>query len=208
MAAGHGRFTRASRWALIAVGLLVALALTVMAIGYALPVAHTAHRSVVLKAAPSVLWATIADVGAYPAWRADVDAVEILPPVDGRPSWRETGTNGAIAYTMTVVEPPTRLVSRIADDDLPFGGEWQYEITPVDRGSRVAIIERGEIYNPVFRVVSRFVLGHTSTIDAYLVALGARFGEDVVPTTPGGVVERGRRTGAESGAEAEIRISR
>ena len=180
----RGRFTPAVKWALIAAAILVAVALLVAGIGFALPVAHTARRSVVLKAAPSDLWSTITDVRAYPAWRTDVDTVEVLPPVDGRPRWREKGGNGDITFTMTVERPPTRMVSRIADDDLPFGGEWEYEITPVEGGSRVAITERGEIYNPVFRVMSRFFLGYASSIDAYLVALGARFGETVVPTTP------------------------
>ena len=186
MAMRHPRATPASKGALIAVALLVALALTVVGVGYALPVAHTAHRSVVLHAAPAELWATITDVGAYPAWRRDVDMVELLPPVNGRPSWREKGSNGVITYALTSVDPPTRMVSRIADDDLPFGGEWEYEITPVEGGSRLAITERGEIYNPVFRVVSRFFLGYTSNMDAYLTALGARFGETVVPTTTPG----------------------
>ncbi|HMA23731.1 MAG TPA: hypothetical protein VKP00_07045, partial [Gemmatimonadaceae bacterium] len=47
--------------------------------------------------------------------------------------------------------------------------------------SRVTIVERGSVYNPLFRFVSRFFMGHTATIDAYLRALGKRFGEEPVP---------------------------
>jgi uncharacterized protein YndB with AHSA1/START domain len=171
------------KWVLIIVGVLVALAVIIVAVGYMLPVAHVASRTVTLRAAPADVWATITDVTAYPAWRSDVDSVEVLAPIDGRTHWRETGSNGEIAYQVTREDPPTRLITRIADPDLPFGGEWEYRITPEGTGSRIVITERGEVYNPVFRFVSRFIMGHTSTIDAYLRALGAKFGESVPPTT-------------------------
>jgi uncharacterized protein YndB with AHSA1/START domain len=171
------------KWVLVIAGVLVALAVIVVGVGYMLPVAHVASRTVTLRAAPADVWATITDVAAYPTWRSDVDSVEVLPPVDGRQHWRERGSNGEIAYLMTRADPPSRLVTRIADQSLPFGGEWEYEITPEGTGSRIVITERGEVYNPLFRFVSRFIMGHTATIDAYLRALASKFGETVPPTT-------------------------
>ena len=41
--------------------------------------------------------------------------------------------------------------------------------------------ERGEVKHPLFRVISRFVIGHTRTIDGYLRDLAASFGEDAEP---------------------------
>ena len=80
-------------------------------------------------------------------------------------------------------EAPTHLVTRIADDKLPFGGTWDYAITPDGGGaSVVTITEHGAVYNPVFRFVSRFVFGHTATMDAYLRALGKKFGGEVTPS--------------------------
>ena len=174
------------KWALIAVGTLVLLVVIIAGIGYTLPVAHTARRSATLRAAPADVWAAITDVTAYPAWRGDVESVEVLAPVNGRQSWRETGTNGTITYATERVDPSTRLVTRIADTDLPFGGEWEYELSPDGAGTRLVITERGEVYNPIFRFVSRFVMGHTSTIDGYLRALGTKFGETITPTTAAG----------------------
>ena len=170
------------KWALFAVGILVVLVVIVVGIGYTLPVAHTARRSVTLRAAPPDVWAAITDVSAYPTWRGDVESVEVLAPVNGRRSWREKGTNGAITYAIESADPPTRLVTRIADTDLAFGGEWEYELTPDGAGTRLVITERGEVYNPIFRFVSRFVMGHTSTVDGYLRALGRKFGETITPT--------------------------
>lgn len=174
------------KWLLIGVGVLVSVVTVAVGIGFFLPVAHTARRSVELRAAPAEVWATIAEVQRYPAWRDDVDSVEVLAPASGHPAWVERGENGTIAYSATVVEPPAHMVTRIITPDLPFGGEWEFEITPVGTGSRVAITERGEVYNPLYRVVSRFVIGHTATIDGYLRALGRKFGETVVPETPAG----------------------
>jgi uncharacterized protein YndB with AHSA1/START domain len=171
------------KWVLIVLGVIAVVVVIVVGVGYSLPVAHLAQREVTLRAAPAAVWETITNVDSFPAWRGDVEAVESLAPVNGNPSWREKGSNGAITYVVTRAEPPTRYVTRIADRDLPFGGEWDYEITPAGSGSRVAITERGEVYNPVFRFVSRFIMGHTATLDGYLKALGKRFGETVTPSS-------------------------
>ena len=171
------------KWVLIALGVIAVLVVIVVGIGYSLPIAHTARREVTLQAPPAAVWGTITNVDSFPAWRGDVEAVEPLAPVNGSQSWREKGSNGAITYVVVRAEPPSRLVTRIADRDLPFGVEWDYEITPAGSGSRVVITERGEVYNPVFRFVSRFIMGHTATLDGYLKALGKKFGETVTPSS-------------------------
>jgi hypothetical protein len=74
-------------------------------------------------------------------------------------------------------EQPLRLVTRIADPNLPFGGTWTYLIAPEAEGCSIEITEHGEVYNPIFRFVSRFIMGHAATIEAYLSALGKRLEE-------------------------------
>jgi hypothetical protein len=73
------------------------------------------------------------------------------------------------------------LVTEIVAEKLPFSGVWTYEIEPVAAGSRVTITEDGEVFNPIFRLVARLFLGHHTTIDRCLEALGQRFGEQVIP---------------------------
>jgi len=72
------------------------------------------------------------------------------------------------------MEPPRVLVARIADPKLPFGGTWTYEITPDAGGSRLTITENGEIYNPLFRFMARFIFGYEGTIQSYLSSLEKR----------------------------------
>ena len=165
----------------IIVGIVVSLIVAAIVVGYSLPVAHTARRTAELDAPPADVWRAISDVSAYPAWRDDVDSVKVLASVDGRQAWRESGDNGDIEYVATMAEPPSRMVSRITTPDLPFGGEWEYQIAPAGKGTRITITERGEVYSPIYRFVSRFILGHTTTMDAYLRALGRKFGETVEP---------------------------
>jgi hypothetical protein len=76
---------------------------------------------------------------------------------------------------------PGRHVRKIVNDDLPFGGVWEYSLEPVATGSesgcKLSITERGEVKNPVFRFVSRFIMGHAATIEGYLKDLARKFGE-------------------------------
>ena len=56
------------------------------------------------------------------------------------------------------------------------------EIAEYGEVASLTITENGEIYNPVFRFVSRFITGQTSTIDEYLRALGRKLGVEVTIT--------------------------
>jgi uncharacterized protein YndB with AHSA1/START domain len=169
------------RWILWIIGGLVALGLVIYVIGLLLPQSHVASASARFAAKPDALWASLTDVAAFPQWRRDVTRVEILPDENGQRGWREYGRQGTVTYRVVESVPPQRLVSRIADERLPYGGTWTYELAPAGDGTRLTITERGEIYNPVFRFVARFVMGHTATMNGVLRALGARHGERVTP---------------------------
>lgn len=164
--------------ALIALGVLVGLVLVVLVTGSLLPVKHQAGRRVQLRQSPQAVWDTITDVEGLPAWRPGVTRVELLPEQAGRTRWREHDRHNKITFEMAEASAPTRLVTRIADQDLPFGGTWTYEIVPSPEGCTVTVTEDGEVYSPLFRFVSRFVIGHTATLDRNLKALARHFGEN------------------------------
>ncbi len=155
------------RLAILIAGVLAVLVVVIVAIGYALPVAHVASRDATLPATPEHVFAALQDVDRYPSWRSDVKTVAVVSRAP-RLRWTEDGSNGSITFEVQAHDPPRRLVSRIADPSLPFGGSWTYELTPAGQGTRLVITENGEVYNPLFRFMSRFVFGHTATMDAYL----------------------------------------
>ena len=172
------------KWVLFSAAGLVAVMALVALVGSLLPRDHVAARRARLPRPPAEVWAVIRDVARAPEWRADLERVETLPPAAGRARFREVGSQGAI--TLEVVEElaPSRLVTRIADEGLPFGGSWTFELQPSGDGTLVTITERGFVGNVIFRALARFVFTHHRTLEQYLRALGRRFGAEVVPEQP------------------------
>jgi Polyketide cyclase / dehydrase and lipid transport len=166
---------------LVLVALILGTVLVVVAIGAFLPTQHISSRAARFHQSPDAIWAVITDYPKFPSWRKDVTRVQLLPPVNGKPAWREfDGHGGGIPYQVMVMVPPRALVVRIADPKLPFGGTWTYEISTLPDGSSLLrITEAGEIYNPIYRFAARYVLGYSRTQDQYLQALGAKFGENL-----------------------------
>lgn len=160
------------KWLLISVISLAGLLLLIVLIGACLPQKHTASRTVSLRRSAETVWALISGPS---NWRPDVTNYQDLPPHDGHRMWRETDKHGqTITFEAIESTPSRRLVTRIADPKLPFGGTWTYEIVPAGDSCTLTITENGEVYNPLFRFVSRFIMGHTATIDSYLTALNAK----------------------------------
>jgi hypothetical protein len=169
--------------ALIILGTLVIVVALLALIGAMLPRDHVATRSARFKASPEQLFATVRDFGALATWRPDVKSVELLPPSGGAVQFREVSKHGAVTYRLKEERAGERLVLEIADETLPFGGTWTFEIARAPSGGgSVRITEHGFVKPALFRVLARFVFGYTSTMDAYLRALGRKFGEDVTPS--------------------------
>jgi len=173
------------KWTIIIIVALVAIAGLIALIGALLPKNHVATRAARFRRSPQEIWQTITNVSDFPNWRPGVKSVQVLPDRDGHKAWIEQGPHDAIPYEAIESSPPdssgrVRLVSKIADPKLPYGGTWTYELAATaDGGTELRITERGEVYNLVFRFVSRFVMGHTKTIDDYLWALGKKLGESI-----------------------------
>lgn len=166
---------------------LTAVALALIGVGQSLPVRHTVARCVPVPAAPAAVWARITDHVREPEWRAHLERVERSADVDGRPAWREVSGREQLTLVTVRADPPRTLVRRIGPG-LPFGGTWTITVQPAPAGSLVTVTEHGEVYNALFRVVGRFVLGYHRTADGYLRALARSFGGDAQPA-PGQAAE-------------------
>jgi uncharacterized protein YndB with AHSA1/START domain len=170
------------KWVWIILGVLVGLVAVVWIIGALLPKSHVATRMARYNQPPEKIWEAITDVEGMKAWRSELKAVERLPDKNGKPAWVEDmGNVGKMPLEVEVLEPPRRLITRIASTKLPFGGTWTFEIAPAEGGATLRITETGEVYPAFFRFMSRFIFGYTSTIETYLKDLGRKFGEDVTP---------------------------
>jgi uncharacterized protein YndB with AHSA1/START domain len=169
------------RWIVAVTAVLVAVVLIVLVVGTMLPKEHTARSSATIDAPPAAVWEALTNVEAFPSWRADVVRVELLPSANGRKSWREIGKHGAVTLEEVAAEASHRLVSRIADPSLPFGGTWTYDLVADSGKTRVTITEEGIVQNPFFRFMSRYVFGHHATQERFLRALSRQFGREATP---------------------------
>jgi polyketide cyclase/dehydrase/lipid transport protein len=156
---------------------VVLLVIAVVVIGSLLPKRHVVSRSASYRATPNQLFRLIAGPQ---NWRTDVLHCEVVPDANGRELTRETTRDGNTVLYETLDRVPDRSMKRrIATPNLPYSGSWTYSLQPSGESTVVRITEDGEVYNPVFRFMSRFVLGHAHTMDAYLRALGKATGQEV-----------------------------
>ena len=159
---------------------LAAMVAVVAALGARLPVSHTATRAAIIGGPPEVVFNTITDFDAVPSWRGEVKSMtESVDPASGRQRVTEVSSNGTMTMEIEQIVPGSRLVTRIVGEDLPFGGAWAYAVEPQGTMTKVTITEHGEVYNPIFRFISSYIMGHTGTLDTYLTNLGRKFGGDV-----------------------------
>lgn len=155
----------------VALAIIVGLAGVMWVVGMMLPVGHVASGTRVLPRPADAVYRLVSSVEEYPRWWPDVSHVEVLARDDqGRVTFRQHSSDGPIVMQVVEQTPPTRFVTRIADAEQPFGGTWTFDVEPQGESARLTITERGEVYNPLFRFLSRFVFGHTGTIESFLSA--------------------------------------
>jgi uncharacterized membrane protein len=162
---------------LYAAAILTAAAGAMVAVGMALPIAHVATSDAFVNQPPDAVFARISDPANYGTWRPDLESVEVLGHDPLR--WKEHSAGDVITYEAIERRSPDRFVSRIADDGLPFGGTWTWELRAEENGTRVTITEHGEVYHPLFRFMSRFVFSHTAAMEQVLRQLQSTSGAAV-----------------------------
>lgn len=157
---------------------LVLLAGIIALVGSQLPEEHVASQSVFLHRAPHEVYAVVRDFGSAPKWRSDVTQVDVETQPNGAIHFREVGSNDTVNYELVEDVPAQRMVTRIRDTDLGYSGQWTYTFAAENNGTRLTIREDGVVSNVLFRFMSRYVFGHTATIESYLAALAKHFGEE------------------------------
>lgn len=162
---------------------MAALILIVIAAGVSLPKKHETTRTVTVSQPPEAVWKTITDYANQSSWREDVKKSERLADRNGNEVWLEDYGHGSLTLETIIAEPPLRLVRLVSGPGGFFQGAWDYRLSPEGSGTRVAITERGTVFNPIFRFVFRYIIRHNKneTLDAYLTDLGRKFGENVSP---------------------------
>ncbi|TGK62500.1 polyketide cyclase [Leptospira wolffii] len=140
--------------------------------GYLLPRDHQASAERSYSISQKVLFDSIRNFSDYPTWRTGLESIE----KESETTWIELDSHGnRIRFGIVEEASPSRLKTKILSDDLPFGGGWEFEISPEDRGSKLRITETGFVTNPLFRILSKFVFGHDATMRTFLADLDRKF---------------------------------
>lgn len=166
---------------LAAIAGLLALVAIVTLIGFALPRNHRAVSRITLQQSPPGVWLVVRDLGALQGIWKDLESTTRLPDQEGKERWEQKASGYSMTLIVEQATAPSRLVTRIdAAPDAAFGGTWTYDLAPEGTGTRVTVTEDGYVSNPIFRVMMK-AMGVHRTADAYLTALGTKFGETVKP---------------------------
>ena len=182
----------------IVIGAVVGLGLGVFLVGLALPRNHVATAEAVVAASPDRVAALVREVEDQPRWRSGVKDVEIVSRGAEGLRYRER-SDDVIAYLFREERPGRVFRSTITDEALPFGGTWTISLEQSGAGTRVAIREDGEVRNPVFRFMAKFVFGHERTMRAYLADLKQAAEVQAIPRRTSGPDRRGRAYGRTRG---------
>lgn len=165
------------RWLIYGCIAVLGVAALCLVIGILLPKAHVATRAANFQQSPEELFALISGPQ---GWRPELAKAEEVKNPGGPRMWREYSRHGdSVTFEETASEPPRLYQTRIADKNLPFGGTWTWRLTRAATGTDVRITENGEVYNPVFRFVSRFILGYSKTMDDYLHGMAKQLNESI-----------------------------
>ena len=161
---------------------LAFLFLVLTGIGTSLPIDHHATCSVPFDGPPEYLFAAIADDGTSTRWRPDITSAVLVSGKGPTAVWRETdGYGHAVTYRTTALVAGTKLARTIDYvPGMPYAGTWTFnvsrdEFSPRNNsagGSYLTIDEDGQIYNPFFRFLARYVVGYSQGIETYLNDLG------------------------------------
>jgi hypothetical protein len=143
------------------------LALVVFLVGLLLPATREGRAETVIAAPPDHVLAVVKNVEAQPAWRdvasvtrTDMGWVEVTPRGD-----RIT----FLAEEMTAARMRLRFES-----DAGYSGTWEAVLEPLERGTRIKVVERATVPSPIGRIIARLMFDPTSFATRYLTALKAR----------------------------------
>ncbi len=149
--------------------------------GTRLPREHVATSTVTLVAPADSVWLTVADMGSQPTWWKDMKSAKRLKDRPGEVWEEDMGPGGVLKIQVKRDAASRTMTQTILDEDgQGWGGVWTVKVRSNGSSTEVSLTEEGYVDPAIFRVMMK-VRGPHTTLDSYLKALGAKFGETVTP---------------------------
>lgn len=158
----------------IAAAALAGVVAIIAGIGASVPREHVATVRIEIAAELDAVQATIADVDGYPRWRKEVKSVEWKDDE----TWIEKGPEGDL--TLRWIERGS--IARIADPDLPFSGQWSYELYALDDSvTALTITEEGAIDSVFVRFFAYVLMDEYASAERFASQLAEELGSEAKP---------------------------
>lgn len=165
------------KYLLAILGILLAIPVIPFITGMFISETYSVTVSQTYNAPVASVWYSITEVENFPEWRTGVERVEIISDSGDFLLWKEYYAGPEpLTFKATTRRDSTQFVATIVDEDLPFGGSWTYRLEQSGTGVRLSITEDGQIYSPIYRFISRFIMGYTGTIRQYMDDLKQKTG--------------------------------
>ena len=152
--------------ALIILIIVITLIVVMVLIGKMLPVKHIASQSMSFQSSCDEVWKVVSNVNEWKSWRSDLKEITITGD--------STVKADDVEYAISNAVPGVSFTTTIITKDLPYGGAWNYVFEKDGSGCKLTITENGEVYNPLFRFLSKFAFGHEGTLKKYMETLAKR----------------------------------
>ena len=138
--------------------------------GSMIPEEHVASVTADYAAAPERIYAVISDAKKFLEWRTGLKSVEVKDGII-----TEVSGFGPMSYRFSEQVPARRLVTAdTGGKEKGWTGSWTFEIEPNGSGSRLTITERGRVFSPFFRLMSKLFFSHEETARRYHADLARR----------------------------------
>jgi len=144
---------------------IIGLAALVFVAGLYLPPTREGRAEIEIAAPPQRVAAVITDVARQPRWRDGIASVEVAG--DG---WVERTARGeVIRFAWTRRE--ALALALTFRSDAGYHGTWQADLQPQATGTRVTVVERAKIDNPLGRIIARLMFDPQAFAARYLQTL-------------------------------------
>ncbi len=163
-------------WVLLCLGLVGCGILIMFLAGSLLPRETIVSRTLQLGKTREEVWKLITDFPGQTKWRSRIKRIE---KIDSN-KWREIYKGGREVILETKERREPELLLRELKGKDGIKGTWTVEIAKAADGCWVTVTEKGEIRNPFFRFVGRYIIRRASHVECYLRDLARHFGETPV----------------------------
>jgi hypothetical protein len=150
--------------------------LILMMIGRMLPKTYVVERSELIEAPISQVWTLIVNHAKEKDWRSNLAEVEKAPSQeDHKPIWKELQRDRRTSLLLKTIvsEAPYRLVREIVNNK-DIGGQYQYELVPLDETCRLKLKQEITIYKPFKRFAFNLSSSKHAFVDQYMADLKQR----------------------------------